>query len=71
MSTYLDADDLCHERVIMRLYMLKELNLCKVFCLRWYPWIISSETEKQAELDRHVEANERSNMSAQPKATEE
>ena len=29
----------------------------------------SSETEEQTELERHVEANERSNMSAQPKAT--
>ena len=45
LSTYLDADGLCHDRVIKRVYKLKEL------------------------FDRHVEANERSNMSAQAKAT--
>ena len=69
LSVYFDADSLCYDQVIKRAYKLKELLQCEVFCQSWYPWIILSETEEQNELERHVKANERSNMSAQPKAT--
>ena len=69
MGAYFDADSLCYDQVTKRVYMLKELLSYKVFCLIWYHLIISSENEEQAELVRHVEANERSNMSAQAKAT--
>ena len=66
LTAYYDASGLCSDQVIKREAKLKELFQCGLsfyaFCLRWYHWLRETESTELAELERQVEATERSNM---------